>query len=315
MHGNIGYPACVGIALFGAYGFTVKCSKARPNYFVLALGLMGCFASVLIANSRGAFLYGLLILVAVDLLAYLLRAKNRDLAQTGTMVDHKKTVFFLVLILIGLGALQFLVRQSVERDPRWGLMVDRVQVGFMTQDPLGVLCHNVSEEVEQKIREKFASRGDTYVEDLLAGLRTQDGGRILLMRAGWQLAVEHPLGLDGSRLSYQKLIEQRCDGVPALYFSHAHQGWLDTVMAIGWVGVSILFLLYAHLMLIGWRALQLPTARPWAVALLLVAAFWILRGFADSVYREHYLQMQAFVLAYLYLNVRANSRIKKSQLS
>lgn len=312
MHGNIGYPACVGIAFFAAYGFTVNSSKTRSKYLVLALGLMGCFASVLIANSRGAFLYGLLILLAVGLLSYLLRTKNPHLAQTGSMIDHKKTVFFFVLILIGLGALQLLVRQSVERDPRWGLMVDRVQVGLMAQDPVDVLCHNVSKELEQKIRQKFGSRGDAYVEDLLAGLRTQDGGRILLMRAGWQLAVEHPLGLDGSRLSYQKLIEQRCGGAPALHFSHAHQGWLDTAMAIGWVGVGILFLLYAHLMLIGWRARHCPEARPWAVGLLLVAAFWLLRGFADSVYREHFLQIQAFVLAYLYLSVRANSRIKKS---
>jgi O-antigen ligase len=103
--------------------------------------------------------------------------------------------------------------------------------------------------------------------------------------------------------------------VPALQFSHSHQGWLDTAMAIGWIGVGILFLLYAHLMLIGWRALQPPEARPWAVGLLLVAAFWILRGFADSVYREHYLQMQAFVLAYLYLNVREKCRIKKCNLA
>lgn len=219
------------------------------------------------------------------------------------------------MILIGLGALQLLVRQSVERDPRWGLMVDRVQVGLMAQDPVDVLCRNVSKELEQKIRQKFGSRGDAYVEDLLAGLRTQDGGRILLMRAGWQLAVDHPLGLDGSRLSYQQLIEQRCGGVPALHFSHARQGWLDTAMAIGWVGVGILFLLYAHLMLIGWRALYCPEARPWAVGLLLVAAFWILRGFADSVYREHFLQMQAFVLAYLYLNVLANGKTKQRKIS
>jgi hypothetical protein len=33
--------------------------------------------------------------------------------------------------------------------------------------------------------------------------------------------------------------------------------------------------------------------------LFLITVFWISRGFADAVYREHYLQMQGFLIAYL----------------
>lgn len=315
MHGNIGYPACVGIALFGAYGLSANILNTHHKYLTVTLGLVGCFASVLIANSRGAFLYGLFVLTIVGLLAWFLQEKKSVVVRRIQSAPGNKPVFAAALGLVAVGVSLFMVRQSVERDTRWALMVDRVQVGFMAQDPLDVLCHDVPQELEHKIRHRFSAKGQTYVDDLLAGLRTQDGGRILLMRAGLLLALEHPLGLDGSRLSYQKVIEQRCGAVPALHFSHAHQGWLDTALAIGWAGACVLFLLYAHLAVIGWRALRFRDARPWAVGLMSVAVFWILRGFADSVYREHFLQMQAFVLAYLYMNVRAKISGQKTQLS
>jgi hypothetical protein len=39
---------------------------------------------------------------------------------------------------------------------------------------------------------------------------------------------------------------------------------------------------------------------PISTVLFLLAGFWLVRGFFDSLYREHYLEMQAMLLIYLY---------------
>jgi len=59
-------------------------------------------------------------------------------------------------------------------------------------------------------------------------------------------------------------------------------------------------LLMVYMLVTGWRALGREVEAPLAWALFLLSAFWILRGFADFVYREHNLQMQALLLGYLW---------------
>jgi hypothetical protein len=42
-------------------------------------------------------------------------------------------------------------------------------------------------------------------------------------------------------------------------------------------------------------------AMPVVALLGVLATFWIIRGFFDALYREHYLQMQGLLMAYLYM--------------
>jgi hypothetical protein len=128
----------------------------------------------------------------------------------------------------------------------------------------------------------------------------QYGGRILLMRVGVGLVIENPRGLDGARGSYKRLIEAKCGREPVLTFAHLHQSWMDVALALGWVGAALFAWLLLTLAQTGWRFLGIDTVAPWGSALFLLASFWFLRGFADSLYREHYLQMQAMLMAYLY---------------
>jgi O-antigen ligase len=120
------------------------------------------------------------------------------------------------------------------------------------------------------------------------------------MRVASQMVLENWRGLDGSRQAFKKLITEKCGHVPVLDFAHAHQGWLDLALALGWLGLF----LFATVMLVflrkGWQSLKEPEIRHWSFALFLVTAFWMVRGFADSIYREHNLEMQFLVISYVY---------------
>ncbi len=179
-------------------------------------------------------------------------------------------------------------------------MFDKVKIGYVSKNPLDILCNGVTQEIEDEVNQNFSNRDSVYRKVLIDGLKMQDGGRVLLMRAGFDLMIRNPIGLDGSRYSFQKLLREKCGHEPVLQFSHSHQGWLDLGMALGWIGVFLYAALLLYFLFYGLSNLKNSQSMPWALAISLISSFWLLRGFADSVYREHYLQMQAVLLAYLY---------------
>jgi O-antigen ligase len=142
-------------------------------------------------------------------------------------------------------------------------------------------------------------RDPAYVQAVIEGLKS-DGGRVLLLRVGWQLVQENPLGLDGSRHTYQKLIAEKCGHVPMMQYAHSHNSWLDLALALGWLGAFAFASMMAYFLYSGLSGMKSNPDSPWAMALVLISLFWILRGFADSVYREHYIQMQLLLLMYLF---------------
>jgi hypothetical protein len=302
MHGNLGYAACQAIALWSV-SFCIGW-RAIDNRKMLAsaAGILLCFLSILIASSRGAVFFGLIVL-GLTAAIFLTVSKLENQTDARQMMARQKIKAGLMLVL-AITALAVTAHQVVNVDSRWSTMFDKVRLGFLLDKPIEFLCDGVSPRIDAEIREKFAARGNEYAETLIAGLKGQDGGRILLMRAGFEMLLENPQGLDGSRYSYTKLIEDKCGHTPALQFAHAHQGWIDTSLSLGWGGAVIFAVLLLYLMNTGWQNLADASVRPWAFALFVVTAFWFLRGFADSVYREHYLQMQGILMAYLFLRMK-----------
>lgn len=302
MHGNLGYAACQAIALWSVSFCVGWRAIDYRKMLASAAGIFLCFLSILIASSRGAVFFGLIVL-GLTAAIFLTVSKFENQNDARQMMGVQKIKAGLLLIL-AVSALGVTAHQIVKVDSRWSTMFDKVRLGFLVDKPIEFLCDGVSPRMDAEIREKFAARGDEYAETLIAGLMEQDGGRILLMRAGFEMLLENPQGLDGSRHSYTKLIEDKCGHTPALQFAHAHQGWIDTSLSLGWGGAVIFAGLLFYLMNAGWHNLANATVRSWAFALFVVTAFWFVRGFADSVYREHYLQMQGILMAYLFFRMK-----------
>lgn len=296
MHGNLGYTASQAIVLLLAC-YSLALAEQKPAWaWKAVLAIAACFFSIVVANSRGAVLYSLLLLpLAVGI--YLLRVRKTD-DGTVASIFRGRSVHIWGGLLLAIALVLVLV-QSFSKDARWRTMLDKAHAGFMVEDPVEFLCEGLSPAAKAKLQARMAGKDPAYVEEVILGLNG-DGGRILLMRAGVQLVLQEPVGLDGARHSYKKLMEVKCGHRPVFEFAHAHQAWIDTSLALGWGGVLLFAVLLLALARAGYRGLGSESRRPWGYALVLLSLFWLLRGFTDSVYREHYLQMQGLLLGYLW---------------
>jgi hypothetical protein len=127
-----------------------------------------------------------------------------------------------------------------------------------------------------------------------------DSARVILAKAGFVLSINYPLGINGARGAYQQAIINYCGRLPFVEYSHTHNAWLDTSLAIGIPGVILLLLIMLNY---GWQGFKMigrsKQLNPFALALFISAGIWILRGMLDSSLRDQMLEMQAFILAFL----------------
>lgn len=300
MHGNLGYTATQAVALMLAVLMSAWRAGQIRSAVYAGLAVALCFFSVVVAMSRGAVLYSVIVLI-LGAVVYRLRlisnaegtAQVRQAGGRTFLLVPRVWVGLLLVVLLGTAWL------SLQKDARWGQMYDKVAASWMVDRPIEFLCEGVSPALESRVRQRFSDLPPQRIDAVLDGLRG-DGGRVLVMRAGLTLVAQHPWGLDGSRHSFKKLIWQACGHPPALDFAHSHQGWIDLLLALGWAGGALYFALLAYLAAYGWKNMLSQSAQPWALALLLLVTFWLLRGFTDAVYREHTLLMQGLVLGYLW---------------
>lgn len=98
--------------------------------------------------------------------------------------------------------------------------------------------------------------------------------------------------------------------------AHTHNGWVDTALALGWLGALLYLWLLGFLCVKGYKAIRHggPDLE-WPYALFALSIFWMIRGLFDSVFRDHMLEMQGFVLFYAFMAIlMARSRLTKRQL-
>lgn len=289
-HADLGYTAGQGAVLLAVALIAGKGVK-RP----WAIGLIAAaLVSLIVAQSRAGLAFvmlGLLLMYGV----YLLMGGGR----------HRKvqlTVFVLMLATIAAALVV-----AARFDSRWARMADRMTAGFYG-DALQIQCEGTA-KIEEELVKRYGPGERT--NDLLSSIRNGDGTRIVFIRAGLQLALEHPWGLDGSRQAYQKRLAEHCPSPAAVQMAHTHNGWLDTILALGWIGAALYFLVLANFLRLGIAGLRAGgEGMEWAYVLVVLSIFWILRGFTDSVYRDHQLEMQGFVLAYAAVALKLKSRPK-----
>lgn len=306
MHGNLGYAACQAIVLFVVCADVAWQKNQQVKFWGAVAGITLCFLSVLIASSRGAVFFGFVMLI-VAITVIFFRNKRKRTAY-GKYFFEKYFIKIIFGALISLGFVTIFAVRVINSDARWEGMIDKMSVGFDIENPIDFLCNGLSREDQKKIQNKYKNQSPQYSDELISSLNS-DGGRVVLMRAGFSLVVENLRGIDGSRSTYERLIEKKCGHPPVMHFAHTHQAWMDITFALGVVGAMILAWVFIFFMLDGWRGVMGPSFNTWALALFLISFFWILRGFMDSVYREHYLQMQAVIISYLYFRKIEGAKI------
>lgn len=279
-HADLGYAAGQAVVLLTA-ALIAGQKRHRPWAVLL---LVCALISPALANSRAGLAFAILGGGLVFLAAVLTQAGTTRRYVLGGMV---------AMVLAGVAV--FYV--AVKVDPRWHDMTAKFEAGLLG-DPIVIECEGTA-SIEAEIAARYGPA--ERAQSVIAGVRDGDGARVEILRAGMWLAYKHPWGLDGSRQSFQKRLRQEC-AVPVLNMAHAHNGWVDTALAIGWAGVLLYFWVLVYFCAQGFLHLRDNTElNEWALVLIALSIFWMLRAWTDSVFRDHMFEMQGFVLAYALL--------------
>ena len=293
-HADIGYAAGQSAILLSA-AIAAGVKRIRP-WSLLLLG--AAVLSTVLARSRGGLAFSVAGVLLVVMAVALIRTGGR----------RWRLVLPLIGILVASGATFFVATKD---DNRWRNMAPQIVAGFLG-DAIQIQCEGTA-SVEARIIAEYGN-GD-QASKIIYSIKDGDGSRMVVLRAGLALALKHPWGIDGSRQSFQKVLKQECAN-PAISMAHTHNGWLDTMLALGWLGATLYFLVLSYFLVQSVLILRQPgILNEWALVLFALATFWIFRGSADSVFRDHMLEMQGFVLAFAYVQAKSGARNQNAPVS
>ena len=297
IHGDLGYTALQASILLSTYFLCA--SKARWQSALSLALLLSCIASPLIAQSRGGVIFAIVGIVFTAATYFVMAQKKSSFSV--------KSLVTLIATIICIG---FLVKIGISVDPtRWGGTLSRALVGFHG-DPNILYCNGID-----SLRKSLQAKGVDITPEIEAGIKSVedgDGARVMAARSGLRMAIENPMGINGSKQAYQTAITEFCGKSPAIFISHTHNAWVDTSLAIGIPGAILLLLVMLNYGWQGFKMIRQPQQlNPFALALFVSASIWIFRGMLDSTLRDQMLEMQAFTLAFL-LASAVNYQVKIS---
>lgn len=285
-HADLGFAAGHVVVLMSVVAIVGNTKQRLAALAVIAFTLL----SLVIAQSRAGLAFALL---GAGMVLWGLFA-----SQASTLKRHAKPLAVCAL------AFAVLIGYGIKEDPRWHRMADQLAAGWVG-DAIQTECEGVP-TITANIAQAYGQV--PHAQQLIESVRYGDGSRTVLLRAGMELALKNPWGSDGSRQAFQKLLAKECPN-PAIVMAHAHNGWIDTMLAIGIVGAALYMGVLLSFARKGYASFRSEGAgNPWALALLVLAVFWIVRGFTDSVYRDHMLEMQGFLLAFAWIASNEKSK-------
>jgi len=284
-HGDLAYSSLQSVIFLSVF-FLCQAKQASDKLLCVFL-LFACVLSVVFAQSRG----GLLFIVLSGLLTWITFI---FFAKPNKSLNLKN----IALAFLLLTAFALIAAFGSRHNPQRWLESPIRALSALNSDPFLGLCStpNTSEFNDSEIQTTFNS------EQIEARSRIMhaDSARVILAKAGFVLSLDYPLGINGARGAYQQAIINYCGRLPFVEYSHTHNAWLDTSLAIGIPGAILLLLIMLNY---GWQGFKMigrsKQLNPFALALFISAGVWIFRGMLDSSLRDQMLEMQAFILAFL----------------
>lgn len=284
-HGDLAYSSLQSVIFLSVF-FLCQAKQASDKLLCVFL-LFACVLSVVFAQSRG----GLLFIVLSGLLTWITFI---FFAKPNKSLNLKN----IALAFLLLTAFALIAAFGTHHNPQRWLESPIRALSALNSDPFLGLCStpNTSEFNDSEIQTTLNS------EQIEARSRIMqaDSARVILAKAGFVLSLDYPLGINGVRGAYQQAIINYCGGLPFVEYSHTHNAWLDTSLAIGIPGAILLLLIMLNY---GWQGFKMieryKQLNPFALTLFISAGVWILRGMLDSSLRDQMLEMQAFILAFL----------------
>lgn len=280
-HGDLGYTALQSSIFLLTFILLGTQSKLKKSWgFFL---LFCCILSPYLAQSRGGLIFVTFSILLITAIFY----------STKFQFDKFKNIFITTIIAILICIFSIKVA-SAALSSKWVNMGQRIELGLMG-NPIEVICGGTQKIVDELILKEIPITNElkAIVDDVNGGT----AARLTVARAGIQLLLENPMGINGSKNAYQSAISQKCS--PNINMANTHNGWLDLALALGIPGLMIFLMLFINYSLTGIKALKQNNTNMmmWGLGLIATATIWILRGILDATSRDQMLEMQAFCLA------------------
>jgi O-antigen ligase len=286
IHGDLAYSSLQATIFLSV--FLLCQAKQFSNKVLSVLLLFACVISIVLAQSRG----GLLFIALSGLLTWI----TFIFFTRSSNSFNLKNVALAFLLLLALGLITAL---ASHHNPQKWLESPIRALSALKSDPFLGLC---SAQNTAPLNDKSEIQTTLNPEQIEARARIMhgDSARVILAKAGFELSAAYPFGFNGSKEAYQQAIIKHCGRAPFVEYSHTHNAWIDTSLAIGIPGAILLLLVMLNN---GWQGFRMTKQgnkiNPFALALFVSAGIWILRGMLDSTLRDQMLEMQAFILAFL----------------
>lgn len=170
-HADLGYAAGQSIVLMAA-AWAAGNRRARP----FALGvIVACLLSTALAHSRAGLAFGVVGGTLVFGAVFLSQASQK-----------RRQMMWGLLTVMVIGAGIFAV--AVKNDERWRNMASQITAGFQG-DALQIQCEGTA-SVEPWIIFRYGP--GEQAQRVINAVRDGDGSRVVLLRAGFELALKHP---------------------------------------------------------------------------------------------------------------------------
>jgi O-antigen ligase len=280
-HGDLGYTALqssIFLSVFILLGTENHFKKSWASFLLFC-----CLLSPYLAQSRGGLIFVTLSILLIITIFYSTKSK------LGTFKNILLTTFLTLLICF------FSIKiTSIALPSKWVNMDQRIEIGLIG-NPIEIVCSG-----PQKIIEDLNGRKIPITDELKEIINDVNAGtssRVTVARAGIQLLLENPMGINGSKNAYELAISQKCS--PTIIMSNTHNGWLDLALALGIPGLLIFLMLFISYSWVGIKVLKQNNAYIMMSGLGIIATgtIWMLRGILDATSRDQMLEMQAFCLA------------------
>ncbi|MCM0028590.1 MAG: O-antigen ligase family protein [Polynucleobacter sp.] len=285
-HGDLAYTSLQAVIFLSVFLFCQ--AKQASNRALCVLLLLASVLSVVFAQSRGGLIFTVLaVLLTWITFIFFTRSSNSF---------NLKNVALSFLLLAAFG---LIAAFGSHHNPQRWLESPIRALSALKSDPFLGLC---SAPNTVPLNDKGEIQTILNPEQIEARARIMhgDSARVILAKAGFELSAAYPFGFNGSKEAYQQAIIKYCGRAPFVEYSHTHNAWIDTSLAIGIPGAILLLLVMLNY---GWQGFRMikqgNKINPFALALFVSAGIWILRGILDSTLRDQMLEMQAFILAFL----------------
>jgi O-antigen ligase len=238
------------------------------------------------------------------------------LLLASTLVSATRNGLVVFLIVTVAGGIVIAVRYRGEASRRWwaiagaclaftvagiavGLKADARWSGFLETAP-------VAWDTAHHPQWLKGERNYTDLPNTALGKPVEPSAyyRIAYLKEGMALLVEHPLGTEIGRDTFEKLVRAKY-GTAGM--SHAHNGLIDLGLSTGFPGMALWLGVLGAFASLGWHAWR-DAREPLGLALFLCVLGFGVRMLVDSTLRDHVIEEFALVAALLAGAIAAGAR-------